>query len=56
MTTLSPPTRKPEGAAVAAEEAEGVVEVALEVAGEATEDAEDHSEAGAAAQVCVKNR
>ena len=56
MTTLSPPTRKPAGAAVVAEEAEDVAEVVLEVEEEATVDAEDHSEAGAAAQVCVKNR
>ena len=51
MTTLSPPTRKPAGAAVVAEEAEDVAEVVLEVEEEATEDAEVHSEAGAAAQV-----
>ena len=56
MTTLSPPTRKPEGAAVVAGEAEDVAEVAQVVAEEAMEVAEDHSEAGAAAQVCVKNR
>ena len=37
-------------------EAEDVAEVVLEVEEEATVDAEDHSEAGAAAQVCVKNR
>jgi len=54
LTTLSPPTRKPEGAVVVAEEVEDVAEVALEVAvEEAMEDGEDHSEAGAGAQAAT---
>ena len=56
MTTSSLLTRRAAGEAAVAEEVELAEEVVLAVAEEATEVAEDHSEAGAAAQVCVKNR